>query len=71
MKGRFIKVAELRKLEGQVSLGEITYSKMIELLNEKAEAWRNSKCECKEEVGKEIGWHQKRICNDCSKIIEY
>lgn len=40
---KFIITAELRKLEGQVSSGEISYSKMIELLNEKAEDWHKIK----------------------------
>ncbi len=31
-------VAELRELEKKVSLGEISYSKMVELLNEKSRA---------------------------------
>jgi len=34
---KFIITAELRDLEKQVSLGEISYSRMIEILNEKAE----------------------------------
>ncbi len=40
---KFIITAELRDLEKQVSLGEISYSRMIELLNEKADKWYHSK----------------------------
>lgn len=36
---KFIIVAEMRDLEKQVSLGEISYSRMVEMLNEKAEKW--------------------------------
>ena len=40
---KFIITAELRDLEKQVSLGEISYSRMIELLNEKADRWHERK----------------------------
>lgn len=40
---KFIITAELRDLEKQVSLGEISYSKMIELLNEKADNFTKAK----------------------------
>lgn len=40
---KFIITAELRNLEKQVSLGEISYSRMIELLNEKANKWHECK----------------------------
>jgi transcription elongation factor GreA-like protein len=40
---KFIITAELRSLEKQVSLGEISYSKMIEILNEKAEQYHQEK----------------------------
>ena len=33
---RFIKLADIRKLNKQVSLGEISSSRMIEIINEKA-----------------------------------
>lgn len=33
---KFLKVAHLRDLENQVSSGEITYSKMVEVINEMA-----------------------------------
>ena len=33
---KFITVSEMRELEKQVSLGEISYSRMVEILNEKA-----------------------------------
>lgn len=36
---KFIITAEMRDLENQVSLGEISYSRMIEILNEKAYGW--------------------------------
>jgi hypothetical protein len=42
-------VADLRSLEKQVSLGEISYSKMIEIINEKAEKY------CEERLSDIIG----------------
>ncbi len=43
---KFLIVAELRDLEEQVSKGEITYSRMVEILNEKAEKYATRKyCE--------------------------
>ena len=38
---KFIITAEMRDLEKQVSLGEISYSRMIEILCEKADEYRN------------------------------
>ena len=34
---KVFKVADIRDLEQKVALGEISYSKMVELMNEKAE----------------------------------
>lgn len=42
MARKFIITAELRNLESQVAKGEISYSKMIEILNEKAEEYAKS-----------------------------
>ena len=36
---KFITVSELRKLENQVSHGWITYSRMVEIINLKAEEY--------------------------------
>ena len=38
---KFIITAELRELEKQVAIGEISYGRMVELLNEKAEEYAN------------------------------
>mgnify|MGYP001614796958 CR=1 FL=1 len=35
MENKFLKLAELRELEKQVTLGEISYSRMVEIINEK------------------------------------
>ena len=43
MSKRFIITAELRDLEKQVSLGEISYSRMVEILNEKADEYAQGK----------------------------
>lgn len=40
---KFLITAELRALEKQVSKGEISYGKMIEILNEKAEEYHLNK----------------------------
>lgn len=40
---KFIITAELRAIEKQVALGEISYSRMVEILNEKAEKWHKSR----------------------------
>ena len=36
---KFITVAEMRDLDQQLALEKISYSRMIEILNEKAEKW--------------------------------
>jgi hypothetical protein len=36
MTNKIFKVAEIRDLEKQVTTGEISYSRMVEILNEKA-----------------------------------
>ena len=41
MKRKFIITAEMRELEKQVNLGEISYSRMIEILCEKADEYAN------------------------------
>ena len=43
MKNKFITIAELRDLEKQVTLGEISYSRMVEIINEKAELYYRNK----------------------------
>ncbi len=40
---KFIITAELRDLEKQVAMEEISYSRMIELLNEMADKWHEEK----------------------------
>jgi hypothetical protein len=47
---KFIIVAELRDLDTQVSEGEITYSRMVEILCDKAEVYRieHNKAEAQE-----------------------
>jgi len=40
---KFLIVAEMRALEKQVNLGEISYSLMIEIINEKAEEYATLK----------------------------
>lgn len=54
---KFLIIAELRALEKQVALGEISYSKMVELLNEKAEAWY------KEKINNSFYCHDECIAN--------
>jgi hypothetical protein len=39
MNKKFITIAEFRELDAQYFLGEISYSKIVEVLNEKAENW--------------------------------
>lgn len=65
MKEKFIIKAELRALEKRVSSGEISYSRMIELLNEKADKWlkRNPQAELCIDCGKEI--KKQMICIPC------
>jgi hypothetical protein len=73
---KFIITAELRELEKQVLLEEISYSRMIEILNEKAEKWCQDRIEnerndnlCKCESGKSFHdreW-QKKECGQCKK----
>mgnify|MGYP001578592476 FL=1 len=43
MKNKFITIAELRDLEKQVTLGEISHSRMVEIINEKAELYYRNK----------------------------
>lgn len=43
MSKKFIITAELRALEIQVAKGEISYSRMVEILNEKAEKYAYQK----------------------------
>lgn len=40
-----IRVWELRKLEKQVALGEISYSRMVEILNERMQKYSDEQCE--------------------------
>lgn len=40
---KFIITSEMRDLEAQVARGEISYSRMIELINEKADKWHEDK----------------------------
>lgn len=40
---KFIITAEMRDLERQVAREEISYSRMVELLNEKADRWHEQK----------------------------
>jgi hypothetical protein len=48
---KFLIVGEMRKLEKQVNLSEISYSRMIEIINEKAEEYATLKLQ---EQAKEI-----------------
>jgi hypothetical protein len=41
---KFISVGDLRDLEIQVSKGEISYSRMVEIINERALEWRKIPC---------------------------
>jgi hypothetical protein len=47
----FIITAELKDLQTKVALGHITFQRMIELLNEKAEQWHQNKMDALNNVG--------------------
>jgi len=58
----------MRDLEKQVSLEEISYSRMIELLNEKADKWHESKVNelNKADVIGSLQPAQEQVpCNNC------
>lgn len=42
-KGRFLIISELKDLESQVAKGEISYSRMVEILNEMADEYYKNK----------------------------
>jgi hypothetical protein len=55
---KFIKIAEMRDLDQQLAQEEISYSKLVEILNEKAEKW-----------AKEL--EENKQCMSCEKIVPY
>jgi protein-arginine kinase activator protein McsA len=55
---KFITVAEMRDLDQQLALGKISYSRMMKILNEKAEKWYNENIENKQ-------------CMSCEKSVQY
>jgi len=62
---KFIITAELRDLEKQVSLGEISYSRMIEILNERADKWHEDKVNELNKTDKVIDSSETRSCLIC------
>ncbi len=70
-------VAEMRALEKQVNLGEISYSRMIEIINEKAEEHANLKLQEKDIYISRLEVENKRsseiykgVINDLQNGIE-
>lgn len=63
---KFIKTADLRVLEKQVSLGEISYSRMIEILNEKSDEYAMQEAIGFAEWIEKQGW--KRVYVDNTNI---
>lgn len=70
---KFIITAELRELQNKFFNEEISYSRMVEILNEKAERWHQERngnlCQCdnlKAFIELEQG---KKECSQCKKGI--
>jgi len=68
---KFIITAELRELEKRVLFEEISYSRMIEILNEKAERWHQERndnlCKCEDIKWREV--ETKKECVKCKKLF--
>lgn len=69
---KLLKVAEMRDLEKQVSMNEISYSRMVEIINEKhffklVELRQELKQNAKPDIVKEQHYFENGYCVDCGE----
>ena len=65
---KVFKVADIRDLEQKVALGEMSYSRMVEILNEKAEQHYSKVKKLNEPA---VSGNEVKVCPICGKPFYY